>query len=196
MKLIGLNRHQSWPYAGYAMPRRIQRKDARILKEELGCNMVRTSHYPQSRHFLDACDELGLLVMEEIPGWQHIGDEAWKERSLKELEDMIIRDYNRPSIVLWGVRINESQDDHNFYERTNALAHSMDSGRQTGGTRISSAASCWRMCIPIMILHMTAGKQSFVPSRIQPAWNTRCRSWLPRVTGICIPQNALTRNSV
>ena len=135
MKLIGLNRHQSWPYAGYAMPRRIQRKDARILKEELGCNMVRTSHYPQSRHFLDACDELGLLVMEEIPGWQHIGDEAWKERSLKELEDMIIRDYNRPSIVLWGVRINESQDDHNFYERTNALAHSMDSGRQTGGTR-------------------------------------------------------------
>lgn len=81
MKLIGLNRHQSWPYAGYAMPRRIQRKDAQILKEELGCNMVRTSHYPQSRHFLDACDELGLLVMEEIPGWQHIGDEAWKERS-------------------------------------------------------------------------------------------------------------------
>lgn len=135
MKLIGLNRHQSWPYAGYAMPRRIQRKDAQILKEELGCNMVRTSHYPQSRHFLDACDELGLLVMEEIPGWQHIGDEAWKERSLKELEDMIIRDYNRPSIVLWGVRINESQDDHSFYERTNALAHSMDSGRQTGGTR-------------------------------------------------------------
>lgn len=135
MKLIGLNRHQSWPYAGYAMPRRIQRKDARILKEELGCNMVRTSHYPQSRHFLDACDELGLLVMEEIPGWQHIGDEAWKERSLKELEDMIIRDYNRPSIVLWGVRINESQDDHSFYERTNALAHSLDGGRQTGGTR-------------------------------------------------------------
>ena len=135
MKLIGLNRHQSWPYAGYAMPRRIQRKDAQILKEELGCNMVRTSHYPQSRHFLDACDELGLLVMEEIPGWQHIGDEAWKERSLKELEDMIIRDYNRPSIVLWGVRINESQDDHSFYERTNALAHSLDCGRQTGGTR-------------------------------------------------------------
>lgn len=135
VKLIGLNRHQSWPYAGYAMPRRIQRKDAQILKEELGCNMVRTSHYPQSRHFLDACDELGLLVMEEIPGWQHIGDEAWKEHSLKELEDMIIRDYNRPSIVLWGVRINESQDDHSFYERTNALAHSLDSGRQTGGTR-------------------------------------------------------------
>lgn len=135
VKLIGLNRHQSWPYAGYAMPRRIQRRDAEIIKNELGCNMVRTSHYPQSRHFLDACDELGLLVMEEIPGWQHIGGEAWKERSLTELEEMIARDYNRPSIVLWGVRINESQDDHSFYERTNALAHSLDRGRQTGGTR-------------------------------------------------------------
>lgn len=134
-KLIGLNRHQSWPYVGYAMPERIQRRDAQLLRRELGCNVVRTSHYPQSRHFLDACDELGLLVMEEIPGWQHIGDEDWKQHSMEELKAMITRDYNRPSIILWGVRINESQDDHSFYERTNALARAMDPGRQTGGTR-------------------------------------------------------------
>lgn len=134
-KLIGLNRHQSWPYVGYAMPKRIQRRDAQLLREELGCNMVRTSHYPQSRHFLDACDELGLLVMEEIPGWQHIGNEEWKQHSLEDVKAMITRDYNRPSVVLWGVRINESQDDHSFYERTNALARALDPGRQTGGTR-------------------------------------------------------------
>lgn len=134
-KLIGLNRHQSWPYVGYAMPERIQRRDAQLLRRELGCNVVRTSHYPQSRHFLDACDELGLLVMEEIPGWQHIGDEDWKQHSLEDLKAMITRDYNRPSIILWGVRSNESQDDHSFYERTNALARAMDPGRQTGGTR-------------------------------------------------------------
>lgn len=135
LKLIGLNRHQSWPYVGYAMPERIQRKDALLLKKDLGCNIVRTSHYPQSRHFLDACDELGLLVMEEIPGWQHIGNEAWKQRSLEDLEAMITRDYNHPSVILWGVRINESQDDHSFYTQTNSLAHAMDPGRQTGGTR-------------------------------------------------------------
>lgn len=134
-KLIGLNRHQSWPYVGYAMPERIQRKDVELLKEELGCNMVRTSHYPQSRHFLDACDELGLLVMEEIPGWQHIGDEDWQKHSLEDLEAMIRRDYNRPSVILWGVRINESADHHSFYEQTNELAHAMDCGRQTGGVR-------------------------------------------------------------
>lgn len=135
VKLIGLNRHQAWPYVGYAMPQRIQRKDAEIICKDLHCNIVRTSHYPQSRHFLDACDELGLLVMEELPGWQHIGDAVWKEHAVKDVQDMITRDYNRPAIILWGVRINESQDDHDFYVRTNALSRELDSTRQTGGTR-------------------------------------------------------------
>lgn len=135
VKLVGLNRHQSWPYNGYAMPERIQRRDAEILRRELGCNIVRTSHYPQSRHFLDACDELGLLVMEEIPGWQHIGNAAWQAQACQNVQSMIERDYNRPSIILWGVRINESQDSHDFYQKTNAIAHELDAGRQTGGVR-------------------------------------------------------------
>jgi beta-galactosidase len=101
----------------------------------LHCNIVRTSHYPQSRHFLDRCDEIGLLVLEEIPGWQHIGDESWKQVAIDNVGRMIRRDWNHPSIVLWGVRINESPDDHNFYTRTNALAHALDDSRQTGGIR-------------------------------------------------------------
>jgi len=89
--------------------RRAQRSDARILRHNLKCNIVRTSHYPQSRHFLDACDEMGLLVLEEIPGWQHIGDEPWKQISIDNVGRMIRRDWNHPSIILWGVRINESR---------------------------------------------------------------------------------------
>ncbi len=135
LKLVGLNRHQSWPYAGYAMSGRAQRRDAEILKRELGVNVVRTSHYPQSTDFLDACDELGLLVFEELPGWQHIGGDGWKDRSCRDLEDMIVRDRNRPSVILWGVRINESQDDRPFYELTNAIARRLDPTRQTGGVR-------------------------------------------------------------
>ena len=135
VKLVGLNRHQAYPYVGYAMPQRVQEKDAEILKYELGLNIVRTSHYPQSVHFLRKCDEIGLLVFEEIPGWQHIGDEAWQAESIKNVEEMIKRDYNRPSIVLWGVRINESQDSHEFYVKTNAMAKSLDPIRQTGGVR-------------------------------------------------------------
>jgi beta-galactosidase len=135
VKLRGLNRHQTFPFAGQAMPARVQRKDAEILRNNLHCNIVRTSHYPQSRHFLDRCDEIGLLVLEEIPGWQHIGDEAWKQVAIDNVGRMIRRDWNHPSIILWGVRINESLDDHDFYTRTNALAHALDETRQTGGIR-------------------------------------------------------------
>ena len=56
VELRGLNRHQSYAYQGYAMPDSIQRLDAQILKKDLGCNAVRTSHSPQSPAFLDACD--------------------------------------------------------------------------------------------------------------------------------------------
>ena len=117
------------------MPARVQRKDADILRTGLHCNIVRTSHYPQSRHFLDRCDEIGLLVLEEIPGWQHIGPEPWKQIAIDNVGRMIRRDWNHPSIILWGVRINESPDDHSFYTRTNALAHALDTTRQTGGIR-------------------------------------------------------------
>lgn len=135
IKLRGLDRHQTFPFVGQAMPGRAQRRDAQILRNQLKCNIVRTSHYPQSRHFLDACDEIGLLVLEEIPGWQHIGDESWKQISVDNVRRMIRRDWNHPSIILWGVRINESKDDHDFYTRTNALAHQLDPTRQTGGIR-------------------------------------------------------------
>ena len=135
VKLAGLNRHQSWPYSGYAMPARVQRRDAEILKRELGVNIVRTSHYPQAKAFLDACDELGLLVFEELPGWQHVGDGAWKDNACAALEEMILRDRSRASIVLWGVRVNESKDDHDFYARTNEIAHRLDPTRARGGVR-------------------------------------------------------------
>jgi beta-galactosidase len=135
IKLRGLDRHQTFPFVGQAMPARVQRKDADILRTGLHCNIVRTSHYPQSRHFLDRCDEIGLLVLEEIPGWQHIGPEPWKQIAIDNVGRMIRRDWNHPSIILWGVRINESLDDHSFYTRTNAFAHALDTTRQTGGIR-------------------------------------------------------------
>jgi len=135
IKLRGLNRHQTFPYVGGAMPARVQQRDAWILKKELKCNLVRTSHYPQSTHFLDACDDVGLLVLEEIPGWQHIGENPWQDLAVRNVGEMIRRDWNHPSIILWGVRINESHDNHEFYTRTNELAHRLDDSRQTGGVR-------------------------------------------------------------
>ncbi len=135
LKLRGLNRHQSFPYVGYAMGRAAQERDAEILKYELRVNTVRTSHYPQSHWFLDRCDEIGLLVFEEIPGWQHIGGAAWQAEAVENVRRMIRRDWNHPSIFIWGVRINESQDNHDFYVETNRAAKELDTTRPTGGVR-------------------------------------------------------------
>ena len=134
--LRGLNRHQSYPYVGNAMPASAQIADAEFLKFHLGVNLARTSHYPNSKHFLRRCDEIGLLVFTEIPGWQHVSKrEDWRELCLQHVEEMITQCYNHPSIVLWGVRINESPDDDELYTKTNALAHSLDPYRQTTGVR-------------------------------------------------------------
>lgn len=133
--LRGLNRHQCFPHMGYAAPESLQREDARILKEELGCVAVRTSHYPQSQYFIDECDRLGLIVFTEIPGWQHIGDESWRDQAVENTREMVLQYRNHPSIVLWGVRINESQDCDEMYIRTNALAHELDPSRPTSGVR-------------------------------------------------------------
>ena len=134
-KFIGLNRHQSWPYVGYAMPASQQRLDADILKKELGLNAVRTSHYPQSPHFIRRCDEIGLLVFTEAPGWQHIGGTEWKEQGLRNVEDMVLQYRNHPSIFLWGTRINESVDDDDFYAKTAKCAKALDPTRPVSGVR-------------------------------------------------------------
>lgn len=136
VKIRGLNRHQSYPYVGYAMPASAQIADAEYMKFDLGLNLARTSHYPNSKHFLNRCDEIGLLVFTEIPGWQHIGKgEEWRNITKQHVREMIVQDYNHPSIILWGVRINESDDDHELYTETNKIAHELDFSRQTAGVR-------------------------------------------------------------
>ncbi len=132
VELRGLNHHQSYAYQGYAMPDSIQRLDAQILKKQLGCNAVRTSCYDPA--FLDACDELGLLVFAEMPGWQHVGDDSWKAQALQNCREMVCQCRNHPSIFLWGARVSGSADDEAFCKRTNEAIHRLDPTRPTGGT--------------------------------------------------------------
>jgi beta-galactosidase len=133
VQLSGLNRHQFYPFAGGAMPARVQARDAAILRRELNCTMVRCSHYPQSEAFLDACDEQGLLVWEEAPGWGYLGDEAWLALARRDIGEMIVRDRNHPSIIAWGARLNETPNNTAFYAGTNQLAHALDDSRPTVG---------------------------------------------------------------
>ena len=135
LKLRGLNRHQCYAHVGYAMPKSMQEDDAVKLKE-LGINVVRTSHYPQSEHFLNKCDEVGLLVVDEIPGWQHIGkEEVWRNHYYDFVKRMVLKERVHPSLIAYGVRIDESVDDHELYSKGNQIAHENDGHRLTIGVR-------------------------------------------------------------
>jgi beta-galactosidase len=143
LEIFGLNRHQLFPYTGMAASERLQRRDAELLRNDLNCNMVRCSHYPQSPYFLDACDELGLMVWEEPPGWQYLGDSAFQAIVIENVRDMVIRDRNRPSVIVWATRLNETANNTSLYAQTRQLAGSLDGSRQTTGAMTTQSTSGW-----------------------------------------------------
>jgi len=130
MFLRGTNRHQEYPYVGYAVPEAAQYRDARKIKEA-GFDYIRLSHYAHAPAFMDACDELGLVVMNCIPGWQYFGpDPAFAELQYRNCRDLVRRDRNRPSVILWEVSLNETAMPPEFIARTHAIAHQEYPGDQ------------------------------------------------------------------
>ena len=93
----GINRHTFWPEGGRSTSERISRMDVDILKN-MNINAVR-SHYPPDPHFLDLCDEMGLYYINELAGWQGAYDD---ETSAKLVKEMVERDVNHPSVILWA----------------------------------------------------------------------------------------------
>jgi beta-galactosidase len=126
---MGTNRVQEYPYAGWAVPNTAQRRDAIRLKKA-GFQFVRTSHNPQDPSFLDACDELGILVMDCIPGFQYIGGSKFRENSYGSMRDMIRRDRNHPAIVLWELSLNETDYDSAFAQTAMKIGHEEFPGDQ------------------------------------------------------------------
>jgi beta-galactosidase len=129
LRLRGTNRHQEFPRVGYALPAAGQRRDARLIKEA-GFDYVRCSHYPPAPEFLDACDEFGIVVMDAIPGWQFIGGEKFRAACERNARELVRRDRNHASVVLWELSLNETPMDEAFMTRMHAIGHAEMPGDQ------------------------------------------------------------------
>ncbi|HBK82337.1 MAG TPA: glycoside hydrolase family 2, partial [Flavobacterium sp.] len=97
--LRGVNRHQEYPYVGYALSDNANYRDAKKIKNA-GFDYVRLSHYPQSTSFMNACDELGIVTIDAILGWQYFSeDKAFQENVFQSAKELIRRDRNHASVL-------------------------------------------------------------------------------------------------
>jgi len=130
----GTNRHQQYPYIGNAASNNAQYRDALKLKEG-GFNFVRLGHYPQAPAFLNACDELGLMTVEPVPGWQYCATGEFQEIAKQNIRDMIRRDRNHPCMIMWEVSLNETYNKRQgatdeFFHECHLIAHEEYPGDQ------------------------------------------------------------------
>lgn len=140
--LRGTHRHEEHAGYGAAMPNELHRRDIEMIKE-MGANFVRLGHYPQDPEVYKACDELGVLVWDELPWCRGgLGDEVWKTNTKAILTDMVNQNYNHPSVIMWSLG-NEiywlpdfeggdnREDINKFLTELNELSHDLDPSRKT-----------------------------------------------------------------
>lgn len=130
LKLEGSNRHQEYPYVGNAISDQAQYRDMYQIRDN-GFNTVRLRHYPQDPSVLEACDELGLLVIEPIPGWQFFNKaQGFVDHTYKDIRDLIRRDRNHPSVIMWETTLNESWPPKSWKDQAVRIAHEEFPGDQ------------------------------------------------------------------
>ena len=129
--ICGSNRHQEYPYIEYALSPNCAFRDAKKIKDG-GFNFIRMSHYPQDPAFIEACDELGVLLQAPTPGWQHFSfNDSFVRQTFQDIRDLLRRDRNHPSVVFWEPNLNETDTRHQDWQRAaHEIAHAELPGDQ------------------------------------------------------------------
>jgi beta-galactosidase len=131
--LRGVNRHQEYPHVGYATSHQADYRDAVKIKSA-GFDYVRLSHYPHSKAFMHAADELGLVLLDAILGWQYYSDTPeFKAQILQTCRDLIRRDRNHASVLAWECSLNESPMPDSFVEQLKSVVDQEDPTRLSAG---------------------------------------------------------------
>lgn len=139
--LRGTHRHEDHAGVGAAMTEEMISHEMHLMKE-MGVNFIRLGHYQQSRIVLDLCDELGILVWEEIPWCRGgLGGETYKQQARRMLTNMIHQHYNHPSVIIWGLgnendwpgdfETFDQEQIRSFMQELNTLSHALDPSRKT-----------------------------------------------------------------
>ncbi len=133
IRIVGANRHQEYPWIGNALSNEANYRDAWIIKNG-GFNLVRLCHYTQDPSFYEACDELGILVTDEIPGWQFFNkNPEFTNRVFRDTREMIRRDRNHPCVLFWETSLNEANPPVEFSRKLVVIAHQEFPGCLTSG---------------------------------------------------------------
>jgi beta-glucuronidase len=150
IRLFGVNRHESHPQYGSALPLAQLFADLQLIRG-LGGNFIRGSHYPQDQRFLDLCDEMGMLVWEEGVGWgqweRQFSEPDFQMEHAAMMKAMMRRSINHPAIVIWGF-LNEAATDRpacrTIFEQTVSNIRAMDSTRLvSSATRVPMQDLCY-----------------------------------------------------
>jgi beta-galactosidase len=122
-KLMGANRHQDFAYIGNAMTNSLHWRDVKKLRNAGMC-IIRSAHYPQDPAFMDACDELGMFIIVATPGWQFWNKEpVFEQRVYSDIRNMVRRDRNHPSVIMWEPILNETGYPDTFAQNVHKITH-------------------------------------------------------------------------
>jgi beta-galactosidase len=173
----GTARHEDHAGVASAMTEEMMRKEMRLIKD-LGANFIRLGHHQQSRIILNLCDELGLLVWEEIPWCRGgLGGEVYKEQARRMLRNLIDQHRNHPSVIIWGIG-NENDWPGDFEEfdkdkirafmtELNTLAHTLDPSRKTAIRRCDFCKDIVDVYSPSIWAGWYQGRYTDYKSRVQ-----------------------------